>query len=128
MKIRILDLAVANRDGGNVGVIFGYGDGNFSNITTYPTGDGSGSFSIASGDFNKDSWIDITVDNRYSQTVGVFLGSGNGSFSSQRLYSTNSRSDVYSIAIGDINNDTRLDIAVTDWRNSDGAAIQTRAH
>jgi hypothetical protein len=51
------------------------------------------------------------------------LGSGNGTFSSQIIYSTGSQSDLTSITIADLNNDTKLDIVVTDFGDSNGNVV-----
>jgi hypothetical protein len=42
--------------------------------------------------------------------MGIFLGFGNGSFANQMTYSTGSYS--ISVAVGDFNNDRKLDFAV----------------
>jgi predicted nucleotidyltransferase len=116
---RVFDIAIANRDGNSIGILLGYGDGTFSNVTTYSTGNNSSPCSMAIGDINKDKWMDIVVANRYAKTVGIFFGYGNGTFSSEKTYSMGNRSNLTSIAVGKINNDTILDIIVTDYASDD---------
>ena len=53
----------------------------------------------------------------YSNNVSILLGYGNGSFANQTTYSTGSQPS--SAAVGDFNNDTRLDIVVVHWNSSD---------
>jgi hypothetical protein len=108
-----LDIAVANSGTDNIGLIFGNGDGTFSNQTTYPTGSGSRPYSIAIGDFNNDNQLDIAIANQGSNGFGVFLGRGNGTFFNQLNYFIGDGSLPVSIAVGDFNNDGRLDIIIT---------------
>jgi len=111
----ISDIAVANRDGNNIGILLGYADGTFRNVTMYSTGNGSLPWSIAAGDFNKDNLIDIAVANSGTKNVGIFFGNGDGTFSLGATYSTGVKSSLTAIAVQDLNNDTILDIAVSDW-------------
>jgi hypothetical protein len=87
----------------------------FTNEITYSTGLKSSPYSIAVGDFNNDSRLDIVVANYGSNSVDIFLGYGNGSFTNQTTYSLNSDSDPYSVAVSDLNNDAILDIVVANY-------------
>jgi hypothetical protein len=119
-----LDIVVANFWTNNVGVFLGYGDGNFSNQTTYSTDDDSRPSSVAVGDFNNDNQSDIIVANYWTGTISLFLGYGNGAFSSQIIFSTGSNSGPWSITIGEFNNDNRLDVAVADqWSDNLGVFV-----
>jgi hypothetical protein len=109
-----LDFVVANGGNDNIGVFLGLGNGTFSSQTTYSTGSGSYPWDIAVADFNKDSHLDIVVCNHWGSTIGIFLGFGNGTFSSQTTHSTGNNSEPISIAVGDFNNDSRLDIVVAN--------------
>lgn len=109
-----LDIAFVNSDANSVGLIFGYGNGSFGNMTTLFTGNNSEPYSLALGDLNGDKTIDIAAANRLSGTISLFFGYGNGTFSSQRIPAL--RIDAYDpvIVIHDVNNDTILDILFTD--------------
>ena len=48
--------------------------------------------------------------------MGVFLGHGNGSFTNQTTYSTDSR--PHFIAVSDFNNDTFLDVVVANYESN----------
>ena len=71
--------------------------------------------SIAVGDFNNDTFIDIVVANSGRDNVGMFLGYGNDSFASQITYSTGRGSAPHMVIVADFNHDNRLDIAVTNF-------------
>jgi hypothetical protein len=109
-----LDIAVANYDGNNVGVLLGNGNGTFQAQMIFSFGAGSAPISLAVGDFNNDTRLDIAVANFGSNTVGVSLGNGNGTFLVQPAFSTGAGSDPSTVAVGDFNNDTRLDIVVAN--------------
>ncbi len=110
-----LDVVVANNGTGNIMILFGSGDGTFTSQTTYSTGNDSKPCSVAVGDFNNDSRLDIVVANSGTNNIGIFLSNGSGTFSSQVTYSTGFDSQPYSVAVLDFDNDTRLDIAVVNY-------------
>ncbi|CAF4182995.1 unnamed protein product, partial [Rotaria magnacalcarata] len=73
--------------------------------------------SVAVGDFNNDTQLDIVVANSHDKNVSVLLGYCNGSFQNQMTFSTGSYPQ--SVAVGDFNNDTRLDIVVVNYAGND---------
>jgi hypothetical protein len=66
--------------------------------------------SVAVGDFNNDTRLDIVVANSGSNNVNVLLGYGNGCFANQTTYLTDSAPQF--VAVGDFNSDSLLDIIV----------------
>ncbi|CAF1297514.1 unnamed protein product [Adineta steineri] len=80
---------------------------------TYATGDDPKQ--VITGDFNKDFILDLAVTNCGSDSFSVMLGIGNGTFQSQKIYSTGNRTCPTRIATADFNNDTFLDFAITLW-------------
>ena len=94
-----MDIAVANSASNTVGIFFGYNNYSFTPQLTYGTGPGSSPRSIAVDDFNQDNCLDIVVANRGSDNIGVFYGNGDRSFSSQKTFSTGSKSEPYSITV-----------------------------
>ncbi|CAF1481013.1 unnamed protein product, partial [Adineta steineri] len=108
------DIVVTNSGNDNIGVFFGYGNGKFQNQTTYLTGIGSRPQSVAVGDFNNDSYLDIVVANYGNESIGIFLGLINGTFSNQIKYSIGFGSRPSSIIVFDFNKDNQLDIVITD--------------
>jgi hypothetical protein len=76
--------------------------------------------SIAAADFNGDGRLDVAVVNGQQNTVSVFLGSGNGTFSPgpQSPFTVNggilSGSVPTAIAVSDLNADGHPDLAITN--------------
>ena len=113
-----LDLAIANSGSDNVSVLLGRGDGTFRAPVGYDAG--SGPQFVAVGDFNGDGKLDLTVANmgRYDQSthemtnssVSVLLGKGDGTF--QRAINYDEGTNPFSVAVGDFNNDGKLDLAI----------------
>ncbi|CAF3850144.1 unnamed protein product [Rotaria sp. Silwood1] len=108
----LMDIGLVNSHAHNIGIFLGYGDISFANQVTYSTGLYSSPCSMAVGDFNNDTRVDIVFASCDADSVGIILGYGNGSFGNLMLYSTNSSPSRYSLAVEDINNDTILDIVV----------------
>ncbi|CAF4578512.1 unnamed protein product, partial [Rotaria sp. Silwood2] len=71
--------------------------------------------SVAIGDFNNDSWLDIAVANYAADNITIYFGYGNGTVASLVKYSTGSGSAPSMIAVGDFDNDHRLDVAVANF-------------
>jgi len=65
-------MVVANHIVSNIDIFFGYGNGSFANQMTYSTG--SDPSSVAVGDFNYDTPLDIVVANENINSVSVLLG------------------------------------------------------
>jgi hypothetical protein len=96
-----------------------------------PIGVGSAPTSVATSDFNGDGILDLAVANANDNTVSVFLGKGDGTFSSSGTFTVNRNpfptlcvtgcsSVPIAIAVGDFNNDGKLDLAVTNIPINDG--------
>ncbi|CAF3940795.1 unnamed protein product, partial [Rotaria sp. Silwood1] len=109
-----MDISLVNSRAHNIGIFLGYGDISFANQLTYSTGLYSSPCSMAVGDFNNDTRVDIVFASCESNSVGIILGHGNGSFGNQMMYPTSSNSSRYSLAVSDINNDTIQDIVVAN--------------
>ena len=108
-----LDISVLNLGTNSIDVLLGYGDGTFSNIICAP-GKNSHPSSVVVGDLNNDDQLDIVVANFDTDNIGVLLGVVGGTFTNQATYSTGSGSAPFYVAIGDLNKDGRLDIAVAN--------------
>jgi hypothetical protein len=115
------DIAVANYGTNNIGIFLGYGNGSFANQKLFSIGSSHPLF-IKSGDFNNDNRSDIAVANYGTNNIGVFLGYGNGSFQNQITSFTGYDSLLYSLAVGDFNEDNHLEIAIANY-NIDNIGI-----
>ncbi|CAF3575076.1 unnamed protein product [Adineta steineri] len=109
-----LDIAVALQLSGQIGVLLGHGNGNFSDTVTYSIGNNSFPVSIATNDFNNDNRLDIVVANYGFSSISIFYGNGDGTFSNPTSYTTGNGSLPRDLVVSDLNNDTVLDIAVAN--------------
>jgi hypothetical protein len=74
--------------------------------------------SVAIGDFDNDTCPDMVVANSAVHNIAVYFGFCSGTFDNPILYPTGSDSTPYMVAVGDFNNDSRLDIAVANFRTN----------
>lgn len=119
------DLAHTNFLGG-VSVRLNDGTGAFPTSTTY--GAGSEPNAVAVGDLNGDSKLDLAVANRSGSSVSVLLGNGDGTFVAAVNFSTGAfGSNPYSVAVGDLNADGRLDLAVANVGTDNVAVLLNTA-
>ncbi|CAF2748592.1 unnamed protein product, partial [Rotaria sp. Silwood2] len=124
----ILDIAVVNYGTSDIVVLFGFGDGSFLLGTAYRTGVGSASYALAIGDFNNDSLIDIAVANEKSNDISIFITYDREPYAGITSYSTGSKSQPYSIAIGDLNNDGILDVVVANYGTHNVGILLGHSH
>ena len=83
-----------------------------------PLGDGPAS--VAIGDINDDGNRDLAVANRVSDDVSVLLGNGAGGFSTAPGTPVPTGGlEPRSVAIGNLDGDTRPDLAISNFESSD---------
>ena len=109
-----LDVVTSCRDYHGIAILLGHGNGTFAAVKYRTTGPGTSPQGISVGDFNKDNILDIAVVNSGTNGIVVVFGRGDGEFFLGTEYSTGIGSFSTMLAIGDFNNDSRLDIAVTN--------------
>jgi hypothetical protein len=101
-----LDLAVANRQTGNVAVHVGRGDGTFEPPrVSFAAGS---PFAIAVGDLNGDRKLDLAVANLDSASAHLLLGNGDGTFRSSSILAVDEH--PWWVALEDVNGDGKLDL------------------
>jgi hypothetical protein len=88
--------------------------------TTQSPAAGTQPQSVATGDFNGDGIPDLAVVNYGSNSISIFLGKGDGTFTAANSLTTGS--GPAAIVAGDFNRDGHLDLAVT-LGNSAGVTI-----
>jgi hypothetical protein len=109
------DLATANNRAGTLSVLLNSGNGSLAAKVDYPAG--SGPSSVAIGDVNGDGKADLVTGNvstlgRFpSRNVVVLINRGDGSFAARVEYSIGLGHGQLSVAISDLNGDSRLDVA-----------------
>jgi FG-GAP-like repeat len=87
---------------------------------------GKGPRTVLAADFNQDGKLDLAVVNAghsagEAGSVFVFLGNGAGAFESKANYVTGNAS--HSLAVGDLNRDGKLDIAVLNGSYDFGGSV-----
>ncbi|CAF5218671.1 unnamed protein product, partial [Rotaria magnacalcarata] len=117
-----LDIVTANYGTNDVGILFGLGNGAFLNQMIFDTGVQSHPSCIALGYFNRDTELDFAVAYGGTMTVGIFLGSGNGTFIRQISDGIHFVLAPLFIASGDINGDGISEIVVA-YENSDNVDL-----
>ena len=108
-----LDVVVANQFDDSISVFLGHGNGTFAKPRIYPTGLYSNPFMVAVGDFNNDYHMDVAITYFGTNSIGIYLGLGNGSFRNHTVISTKSSRPTW-IHIADMNNDTLSDIVIAN--------------
>ncbi|CAF4040908.1 unnamed protein product, partial [Adineta steineri] len=86
----------------------------FHDQITFSTGIGSAPIALVVEDINNDNQLDIAFVNFGTSCLGVLLQCINGTFFDPLTYSTGDNSQPYFLAVGDFNNDKRLDIIVAN--------------
>jgi hypothetical protein len=99
--------------GGSVQVLFGNGNGTFSQGPETQTGGGDKS-SFAVADLNGDKIADLVLagqNQNYAWGIGVSMGNGDGTFQPAVFYPAGTDIDIDYLALGDFNNDGITDVA-----------------
>ena len=110
-----LDLAVTNSLSNNVTILLGDGSGGFSPAAGSPVAVGQNPFAVVTGDLNGDGNLDVVVANYLGASVTILLGNGSGGFSQAGGSPITVGAGAISLAIGDVNGDGRIDVAVANY-------------
>ena len=112
------DLAIANNGSNNITVMLGTGTGAFTAAPGSPFATGNLPVSVAVGDFNGDSKLDLAIVNQNDDNVTVLLGSGTGGFTAAIGSPFLVGHTPASVAVGDFNGDSKLDLAVANQNDN----------
>jgi len=107
-----LDLAVTNQIDNNISILVGDGEGGFNVSSSILVGDSPRG--ITTCDFNQDGRLDLAVTNYNSFTVSILFGNSTGEFSINSAEQNMVGGSPDNLVVGDFNNDTWLDLAVTN--------------
>ncbi|CAF4073426.1 unnamed protein product [Rotaria magnacalcarata] len=110
-----LDLLATNKGTYNIAVLIGDGNGTFANPKMYSTG-ATSPISLAVGDINKDSRLNVIVVSNDTGALNIPFGSFEG-LENQVNYSADS--SPYAVTIGDLNNDGTLGIIIANDNSND---------
>jgi hypothetical protein len=110
------DLVVAgNVSGSSTGavlVLLGNGDGTFTETTQSPIAVGNNPVFVVTSDFNNDGFQDLAVANQGSNSISIFLGKGDGTFSTPppAPILLPAGSEPTGLAAADVNGDGKVDL------------------
>jgi hypothetical protein len=124
------DLAVMDAADNAIAILLGNGDGTFSNggevfgagVTPCSSNNQQSACSIAVGDFNHDGKPDLVVTSDFDNTVYVFMGVGDGTFTPASGSPITVGNFPVAVRIGDFNRDGLLDLVVANG-NDDTLSI-----
>lgn len=105
-----LDLVVANKGTGTIGILLGSG-GSFGAQTTISAVSGVTSAELA--DVNNDGKLDLLATDFNGNKVQVRIGNGNGTFGAATSYAV--RAGPNHVVAGDLNGDGRLDLVTANF-------------
>ncbi|HEY0320279.1 MAG TPA: VCBS repeat-containing protein [Pyrinomonadaceae bacterium] len=108
------DLAIADQDSSDVGIMLGNGDGTFSTASTFSAG--YSPRAVAASDLDADGKLDLVVGNETGNDLSVLMGNGDGTFQSAVSYGSITYPEH--IAIADLNMDGKPDLAVAGFGGS----------
>ena len=115
-----IDIVNTNSNSSNMSILLNDGNGFFGNPSFFEGG-GSGEWALAAADMNDDGILDLVVGARFSSTVIVNVGNGDGTFTS--MPPQNAGGGPWMLVVGDVNGDGAEDVATANASNNNGAIL-----
>ena len=109
-----LDIVLLDSESAIVEIFVHDNNGRFVKRTSSSTGFNSNPRSVVCADFNKDNRLDLATANYRNSSITVFTGLGDGTLNELHRYSTGVDSFPSSVSVGDLNNDSWIDMIVTN--------------
>jgi hypothetical protein len=113
----IPDIVYSNYEGNTVTILFGNGDGTFTQASGSPIAAGNNPGTITAADINGDGIVDLAVANYTDGTVTILLGTGDGHFTQPSTSPVTVGSAPINIEVADFNSDGIPDLAVVNFRD-----------
>jgi flagellin-like hook-associated protein FlgL len=118
----LMDVIGTDYFGDTLSIRLGVSGGNFGTRSTIALGAASGPIEINLADFNNDGNLDIAIAQFIPDSIGIFMGNGDGTFGARTGYATGAAGNPTSLLTDDINGDGLADIVVTE-SNSSGVGV-----
>jgi hypothetical protein len=130
------DIVTTNLDGNNATILLGNGKGGFYEPAGSPFACGDSPFGVAIGDINGDGKPDLAVVNSPTITSGntgrdgltILIGDGSGKFVIMPGSPFTTGKSPSRVAIGDINGDGIIDIAVANYNSNSVTVFLMNRH
>jgi uncharacterized repeat protein (TIGR01451 family) len=95
----------------------------FAGPASVAAGPGTGTFAVASGDFNGDGSVDLVSANRTSNNVSIILGAGDGTFGPPAFFGLGTGTSPSYVVAADLDGDGDLDLVTTNEGSSNVSVL-----